>query len=286
MSNSRRLTSLWRRLPLALSLLFLAWALVASIKPNLLATREPTRPYLSARLSPPSWFGGKEGFLLGTDGLGRDLYSRITHSARLSVVVSVTSVAASVVLGVLVGLVAGYFKGRMDSVLMALVDIQMAFPFLLLAIAFIAVLGPGLQNTIAALTLASWPQYARLVRAEVLREKEREYIEATRSLGARALRIMFVAILPNIASSVVVAATFAITRMIIAEASLSYLGLSVPPPQASWGGIVADSRDYLTVAWWLALFPGLALTLTGISVNVVGDHLRDRLDPRFHGNNS
>jgi peptide/nickel transport system permease protein len=248
----------------------------------LLAPHDPTEQDLTARLLPPAWLaGGMPGYLLGTDALGRDLLSRIIYGARISILVGFAAVAVQAGVGCLLGLASGYFGGRLDAAFMRLADIQLAIPFLVLAIAVMAVLGAGLRNVILVLGVSGWVIYGRVIRSEVLTIRVNEYIEATRALGSGSARIMFRHILPNVASSLLVISTLEVARMIIAEASLSYLGLGVQPPTPTWGGMVSDGRNWIMTSWWVSTLPGAAIFLTVLSVNVMGDFLRDRLDPRL-----
>ena len=212
---------------------------------------------------------------------GPDLLSRLLYGAQVSLLVAAVTVLLSGSVGVLLGLVSGFYGGRLDNMLMAIAEVQLAFPFILLAIAIISALGPSLTNTVLALAIASWVSYARIVRAETLSLREREYTTAARALGASNGRILFRHLLPLAATPILVIATLEIARMIVIESSLSFLGLGVQPPRASWGSMVADGRDYLLIAWWLSVFPGVAITLTVMSVNMLGDWLRDALDPRL-----
>lgn len=247
----------------------------------LIAPHDPNDQDLIMVTVPPFWEeGGSPEYLLGTDNLGRDLLSRLLYGAQISLLVAVVAVLLSGSAGVLLGLISGYLGGRLDDALMAIAEVQLAFPFILLAIAIISALGPSLSNTILALAIASWVSYARIVRAETLSQREREYIIAARALGASGARILFRHLLPLMATPILVIATLEIARMIVIESSLSYLGLGVQPPRASWGSMVADGRDYLLIAWWLSVFPGLAITLTVLGVNALGDWLRDAFDPR------
>lgn len=238
--------------------------------------QDPNAQNLAARLLPPL----SEGHLLGTDGLGRDVLSRLIHGTRISLVVGFTAVLLSAVIGIAVGLVSGYVGGWVDSLFMRIVDAWMAFPFLLLAIAIVAVLGRGLDNIVIALVITGWVLYARLVRGETLSLREREFTLSARGLGTRPLAIMVKHILPNCMAPILVVATLEIGVVIVTEASLSFLGLGAAGSEPSWGGMLADGRAYLTRAWWLATLPGLAIFGIVLAVNVVGDALRDALDPR------
>ena len=263
-------------LGLALVLLVVFGAVFA----DRLAGQSPIRTSVSARLQPPALLGGPPAHILGTDQLGRDLYARILHGARVSLAVGLLAVLLAGGIGVTLGLVAGYYGGWVDRVIMRIADIQLAFPFILLAISIVAVLGPSLQNIVIALGLSGWVVYARVARAEVLHVKTRDYVTAARVLGAPDRLIIARHIFPNTVSPLIVIASFAVAQMIVLESALSFLGLGVQPPQPTWGGMLNDSRDYLTLAWWVAVFPGLALSLTLLGINLVGDWLRDALDPR------
>jgi peptide/nickel transport system permease protein len=220
-------------------------------------------------------------YLLGTDALGRDMLSRIIYGARISMIVGFAAVTVQAGVGCVLGLASGYYGGRLDALFMRIADIQLAVPFLVLAIAVMAVLGAGLRNVILVLGISGWVIYGRVIRSEVLAIRMNEYVEATRALGSSSARIMFRHILPNVSSSLLVISTLEIARLIIAEASLSYLGLGVQPPTATWGGMVADGRNWIMTSWWVSTLPGAAIFLTVLSVNVVGDFLRDLLDPRL-----
>jgi peptide/nickel transport system permease protein len=213
--------------------------------------------------------------------VGRDILSRLVHGARVSLLVGVIAVAVSCPIGVLVGLFAGYVGRRTDDVLMRITDIQLAIPTILLAIAVVAVIGPGVRNVIITLTVTGWTLYARLVRGEALGVKTRDFVVAARAAGAGDARIMFRHVLPNVLTPVIVVAVFAVANMIILEATLSFLGLGVEPTVVTWGRMLNAGRLYLSTAWWLTAFPGLAIFLTVLAVNLLGDHLRDWLDPRL-----
>ncbi|MDE1161482.1 MAG: ABC transporter permease [Acidobacteriaceae bacterium] len=278
----------WRSLCRAkwplLAMIILGLIVLAAVFGPMLATHDPNRQDIIARLKPPLSYAhrGRLFFLLGTDGLGRDVLSRLLYGARISLIVALISVLVGGVLGTFLGTIAGYFGGWIDDVLMRLADIQLAFPFILLAIIFMLVLGPGMANLILVLGIGQWVTYARIARGQTMLQREREYIEAARALGQKTPGILFTGILPNILSPLIIIGSFNIASVILAEAALSFLGLGVPTTTPTWGGMLAESRDQLLAGrWWLALFPGVAIMLTVLSFNLLGDWLRDYLDPRM-----
>jgi peptide/nickel transport system permease protein len=247
--------------------------------PDRLAPLDPAEQLIGARLRPPLAAAGSTRFLLGSDHLGRDVLSRLVYGARISLVMGLTAVAISVVLGVTSGLLAGYFGGHLERGLMRLVDVQMAFPFILLALVVVGVLGPSPGKVVLVIGVGGWVHFARVVRSEVLSLRERAFIEGARATGAGHRRILLRHVLPNVAPSVVVLGTTALAYAIVAESSLSFLGVGIPPGIPSWGAMLADGRQYVDTAWWLATFPGLAILLTALSANVLGDLLRDGWAP-------
>jgi peptide/nickel transport system permease protein len=260
----------------------LAVLVIAALFAGVLAPHDPNQVDVVQRLKPPFWLtNGTPEYPLGTDSVGRDVLSRIIYGARISLAVSVASVIISGTLGVMLGLAAGYRRGWADTIVSRIGEIQLAFPFVLLAIAVLAVLGPGVGNVILVLGTYGWVIYSRVVRAQTLSLREKEFVDAARSIGVPDSAIMARHILPNVAAPIIVLASFAMATNVLAEASLSFLGLGVPLSIPSWGAMLADARDYLQDAWWLATFPGLALMLTVLAINVVGDWLRDYLDPRL-----
>jgi len=243
---------------------------------------DPTEQDIGARLKAPlTRDAGGRIHVLGTDHLGRDILARIVFGARPALMVGFAAVAISGVLGMMAGLLAGYFGGRIDDVLMRLADIQLAFPFILLAIAVIGVLGPSLTTIICVIGVSSWVVYARIVRGAALSLREREFVHAAQALGSRDGRILIRHVLPNVFTPWLVVATLDMARVIVIESALSFLGLGVQPPTPTWGGMLADGRVYISTAWWLATFPGLAILITVLGINLFGDGLRDTLDPRL-----
>ena len=258
-----------------------AVALTAILAP-VVSPFDPLEQDISQRLREPGWQDAHgRVHPLGTDHLGRDILARIIYGSRIALLVGLAAVAISGVLGLMIGLVAGYFGGRVDDFFMRLADIQLAFPFILLAIAIIGVLGPSLQNIIIVIGVSSWVVYARVVRGEVLSIREREFVQAAIALGGRNGRIVLRHVLPNAFTPWLVVATLDMARVIVIESALSFLGLGVQPPTPTWGGMLADGRVYLSTAWWLATFPGLAILVTVLGINLFGDGLRDTLDPRL-----
>lgn len=230
---------------------------------------------------PPFWLdGGDFNNILGTDNLGRDILSRIIFGSQVSLLVGISSVLLAGLIGVLVGLFSGYFGGFFDTFFMRLGDSFLAIPNILLALVMLAVFGPGLFTLIIVLGITNWVQYARIIRGEVLSLKEREFVKAAKSIGVKNRKIIFSHLYPNIVSSFIVVATLSVASTIILESSLSFLGLGIQPPQVSWGTILSDGRDYIATSWWLATFPGLAITISVLGIIFLGDWLRDVLDPR------
>jgi peptide/nickel transport system permease protein len=247
----------------------------------LLAPYDPSLQSLAARLKPPLSTVDGHFHLFGTDHLGRDILSRLIYGARISLMVGIGASLVAGTIGVLLGLMSGYFGRVIDDVIMRLCDIQLALPYILIAIALLAIVGSGLINIILVLSLTQWVTYARVVRSGVLSEKEKDYVMAARALGFRSGRIMLRYILPNVFAPVIVIATFSVAQTIIAESALSFLGLGMPAAIPSWGKMLADGRTYMVIAWWLTAVPGIFITLTVIGVNLFGDWLRDYLDPKL-----
>ena len=257
--------------------------LLAALFAPWLTPFDPLEQDINQRLKEPGWqTAAGRIHMLGTDHLGRDILARVIFGSRIALVVGVSAVLISGVLGMAIGLVAGYFGGKVDDFFMRLADIQLAFPFILLAIAVIGVLGPNLRNIIIVIGVSSWVVYARVVRGEVLSIREREFVQAAIALGSRDGRVLVRHVLPNAFTPWLVVATLDMARVIVIESALSFLGLGVQPPTPTWGGMLADGRVYLSTAWWLATFPGLAILVTVLGINLLGDGLRDTLDPRLN----
>ena len=237
---------------------------------------------LRLRFLPPAWLdGGDLRYLLGTDNLGRDVLSRMIVGAQASFIVAIAALAFGSVMGSLIGLASGYFGGRFDGFVMRTADGMMAFPLILAALLLVAVIGPGVHTVVIATSLILWARFARLIRSEVLSVRERDFVKLARIAGASNLRIMMVHILPNVLNSAVVLLTLQLGFIIIVEATLSFLGAGVPPPTPTWGQMVAGGRTYIETAWWMSLFPGLAIAAVVLSFNLLGDWLRDHLDPKL-----
>jgi peptide/nickel transport system permease protein len=276
------LRRLVRRRTALFGMLVVLVVMLAALAAPLVAPFDPLEQDIGQRLREPGWQDAQgRVHALGTDHLGRDILSRIIFGSRIALLVGLAAVVISGVLGMIIGLVAGYFGGRMDDFLMRLADVQLAFPFILLAIAVIGVLGPSLRNIIIVIGVSSWVVYARVVRGEVLSIREREYVHAAVALGSRHWRVLMTHVLPNTFTPWLVVATLDMARVIVIESALSFLGLGVQPPTPTWGGMLADGRVYLSTAWWLATFPGLAILVTVLGINLFGDGLRDTLDPRL-----
>ncbi|MGI5836512.1 MAG: ABC transporter permease [Chloroflexota bacterium] len=273
-----------KRSPLsACALGFLVLLVFAAITAPVISPCDPLVQDLMNGREAPNWWpdsSGTGGFL-GTDALGRDVLSRIIHGSRISLLVGVSAVLASCVVGVTLGAIAGFYGGWIDNVIMRIGDVLLSLPYLMLAIAIIAVLGPSLLNLILVLSVSNWIVYARLVRGEVLSVKRQEYIEAARAIGVVDSSLLLKHIMPNAFSPVLVISSFSMAQMILAEASLSFLGLGVQPPTPTWGGMLSEAREYFQLAPWITIFPGLAIMFTVLAVNTVGDWLRDVLDPRL-----
>lgn len=256
--------------------------LVLAIFAPLVSPHSPNEQNRQLLLSVPFWMdGGSFSYPLGTDAVGRDILSRLIFGARFSLFIGLVVVTLSVVVGVLIGLVAGYFRGRVDIVIMRLMDIILAFPSLLLALVLVAVLGPGLLNAMIAISIVNQPHFVRLTRAAVMSEREKEYVVASRVAGAGTFRLMFKTILPNCLGPLIVQATLAFSAAILDAAALGFLGMGAQPPTPEWGTMLAESREFISRAWWVVTFPGLAILITVLAINLMGDGLRDALDPKM-----
>lgn len=270
------------RLAMASAIVVLLFLVMAVFAP-FIAPHDPNATDLFLRLQPPAWKpGGDWSYILGCDALGRDILSRIIYGARISMFVGASVVLVATTIGILAGLAAGFLRGWVDTLISRVVDILLGFPYLIFAIGLMAMMGPGLINIILALVYKEWVIPCRVVRGETLATRELEYVEAARALGASNRHIMMREILPNILSPVIVVSTIRMAHVIILEASLSFLGLGVQPPTASWGAMVADGRAFIMQAWWVSTFPGIAILLLVLAINVASQGLRDAFDPRFH----
>jgi peptide/nickel transport system permease protein len=276
--RGRWLLTLRRHQSVIPGLVILVGMVLAAVFANIISPADPLAGNLEARLLPP--FASAD-HLLGTDPIGRDVLARLIYGARVSLFVGSVSVLAAFVVGSFLGLLAGYMGGWVDTLLMRLADVQLSFPSFLLAISLMAVLGAGLYNVILALSVNGWVRYARVIRSGVLPLREVDYVAAARVAGGGPLRVMLRHVLPNVLTPVLVLATLALGGNIIAESSLSFLGLGVDPQTPSWGSMLSDGRAYLASSWWVAALPGLAISITVLAVNLVGDWLRDQLDPRL-----
>lgn len=272
------LRSLARRKGAVVGLSIVALVVAVAAVAPFAAGRDPIEQTLPDKLRPPG-----AGYILGTDSLGRDLWSRLVWGSRISLVVGVASVAIAAAAGTALGLAAGYFRGWVDGVVMRVIEVLMSFPLVLLAIAIVAVLGGGLRNLMLAVGISSIPPFARLVRGQVLTVAQRDFVEAARAVGAGSLRVMARHILPNIVSAIVVLGTLRISTVILTESALSFLGLGISPPTATWGSMIADGVKWLRLAPWVSIVPGVAIMLTVLAFNLFGDGLRDALDPRLRG---
>jgi len=278
----RSLRRLWRVKWGVVAALLLLLIVITALAAPLIAPYSPVEVDIEHRLGPPAWMeGGKTEHWLGTDQIGRDLLSRMIYGGRVSLLIGVSAVLVSSTIGVLLGLVAGYFGSRTDWIIMTLINIMLTFPFVLLALAVIAVLGPSLVNMVIVLGVTGWPLYARVIRAETMAIRERDFITAGRALGMSHVRIIFRQILPNLISVVVVIATLQVASVIILESFLSFLGLGVQPPTPAWGNMLGEGRVYMLNSWWIAAFPGAAIFVTTLAINLMGNALRDWLDPHM-----
>ena len=267
-----------------ISIIWLFVIIAIAIFASQLAPFDPNKNNIMERVAPPLTLDkqGNMKYLIGSDALGRDSFSRLIFGAQVSLIVGFSAVLVGGILGTVLGVYAGYYGKWIDDIIMRLADIQLAFPFILLAILFLVVLGEGLINLIIVLGIGQWVTYARIARAQTISQKEKEYVEAAKALGVSNFSIMFGSILPNIFAPLIVIASFNVASVILAEAALSFLGLGVPPQIPTWGAMLAESRDHIFAKrWWMPFFPGMAILLTVLAFNIVGDWLRDYLDPRL-----
>jgi dipeptide transport system permease protein len=249
---------------------------------NVIAPYSPIEQFRDATLAPPMWQqGGTAKFILGTDPVGRDMLSRLIYGARLSLLIGLVSVSLSLSIGITLGLVAGFFRGMLEAAILRLMDIMLALPSLLLAVAVVAILGAGLLNTMYAIAIVMMPHYVRLTRAAVIGELSKDYVNASRIAGAGTLRLMFNCILPNCAAPLIVQATLGFSTAILDAAALGFLGLGAQPPIPEWGSMLASALEFIQSAWWVVTLPGLAILLSVLAINLMGDGLRDALDPKL-----
>ncbi|WP_030178624.1 ABC transporter permease [Streptomyces sp. NRRL S-813] len=282
-SGLRVLRALLRNKLAVLALAVLVLLLTAALFAPLIAPYDPNAQNLLLRLQPPAWQSrGSGAHLLGTDQLGRDILSRVIYGARVSLLVGAGAALLAGVVGTAVGLVSGYFGGWADRVLMRLADVQLAFPALLLALAIVGFLGSGLWYVILVLGFTGWVSYARVVRSEVMSLRSRDFVTEARAIGVTDITIMRRHLLPNVMAPLATIGTLHVAAAIVAEASLSYLGLGVPKETVTWGSMLADGQLYLGTSWWVAVFPGIALMLTSLAINITGDALRDVADPKAY----
>ena len=277
----RRVRRRLRSYPLIPAFVLLALLVLPAITAGWLAPHDPVHGSVKDRRQPPVFFGGTWKYPLGTDRIGRDILSRIMYGARVSLFISLVGIFVGGIIGASLGMLAGYFGGWIDTVIMRLVDISLALPAILLALVLAAATGPSFQTIIVVVAFVLWALYARQVRGEVLSIRERDFVARARVAGASQLRVMARHILPNVTNTIIVLATLQVGSVIILEAALSFLGLGIPRPTPAWGIMVADGRQLIVSAWWISFFPGLAITLTVFSLNLLGDWLRDRLDPKL-----
>jgi len=260
---------------------FLAIIFIA-IFAEFVAPHAPNQQFRDALLQPPFWqTGGELRFPLGTDAVGRDMLSRLIHGARFSLFIGCIVVSVSLIVGVMLGLAAGYFRGRVDTFIMRIMDVVLAFPSLLLALVLVAILGPSLINAMIAIAIVQQPHYVRLTRAAVMSEMTKDYVTASRIIGVKTLRLMFVTVLPNCMAPLIVQAALSFSTAILDAAALGFLGMGAQPPAPEWGTMLAEAREFILRAWWVVTFPGVAILTTVLAINLMGDGLRDALDPKL-----
>ncbi len=263
-------------------LYFIVLVLLFALGADIIAPHDPIEQNRDALLQPPVWQeGGDWNYILGSDAVGRDLFSRIAHGARFSLFIGLMVVTLSMSTGIMLGLVAGYFRGRVETAVMRIMDVILAFPSLLLALGLVAILGPALINAMIAIAIVLLPHFVRLTRSSVIIEKNKEYVIASRLAGAGHMRLMVNTILPNCMAPLIVQATLSFSTAILDAAALGFLGMGAQPPTPEWGAMLAEAREFILRAWWVVTFPGLAILLTVLSINLMGDGLRDALDPKM-----
>ncbi|WP_411503077.1 ABC transporter permease [Brevibacillus centrosporus] len=284
---SRFFHLLWKSKVGTIGLLIMAAIVFVAVFAGAIAPHDPVKTNVSKRLLPPMWLEkGNSDYPLGTDNLGRDVLSRIIYGSQVSLIVGIFAVMLAGAIGGVLGLVSGYYGGWIDAIIMRTVDAFLAIPSMLLMLIILFVMGPSLGTLIFTLGITNWVKYARIIRGEVLSMKERDFVKASRTVGASDARIIFTHILPNVTSSFIVVSTISVAAAIISEASLSFLGLGVQPPTVSWGGMLSDGRQYLATSWWVATFPGIAITITVLGIIFLGDWIRDVLDPKMKAKGS
>lgn len=263
-------------------LFFFITIIIIAILADFVAPHGPNQQFRDALLQPPFWAsGGSTDFLLGTDAVGRDMLSRLIHGARFSLFIGCVVVSISLVVGVVLGLAAGYFRGKVDTFIMRIMDVVLAFPSLLLALVLVAILGPSLINAMIAIAIVQQPHYVRLTRAAVMTEMTKDYVTASRIIGVSTLRLMFITVLPNCMAPLIVQAALSFSTAILDAAALGFLGMGAQPPTPEWGTMLAEAREFILRAWWVVTFPGVAILTTVLAINVMGDGLRDALDPKL-----
>lgn len=283
----RALRTIRRSKSSMISLVTLLAIMLMALIPTTLLPHDPTLGSLTLRFQPPAWLAeGNRDHLLGTDALGRDVLSRLMFGSRFSLLITFTSVPIAAVIGTVLGILAGYHGGKLDAVIMRVADVQLAFPTILLMIAIIGSIGASIWSLVGVLALAGWVRYTRVIRGSVLSIREREYVDASRASGATTGRTVLRHVFPNVVSPLVVLVTFELARTLLLESTLSFLGVGVQPPEASWGSMIADGRNYLVDAWWVSLLPGLVIVISVLAFNFLGDGLRDALDPTFQDSQS
>jgi peptide/nickel transport system permease protein len=284
MADGNRRNKVWKSLRRArvgtVGLVMVGFIVALSLLGPFISPKDPLEQNLQDRLRPPFWEAKADPqYMLGTDQVGRDMVSRLLYGSKISLSIGLLTTVFSGLVGITLGILAGFYRGWVDSVISNAVNIMMSFPYILLALSAMAATGPGYQNLVLVLSLTGWPVYTRLVRAEVIELKSRDFVTAARALGGRNSGVILKHVLPNLASSIIVLLTFEMARMIIRESFLSFLGLGVQPPMASWGGMLAEGRSYMLNMWWLAAIPGTAIFFTTLGINLLGDGLRDWFDP-------